>query len=175
MQISKLEVKNISYYARGSEETPCYNATVYINGKKAIEVSNDGHGGCDRQDTYPELHDFHPTKHILTLANEWCIKNYGTKTHKYMSGGEEKSFDIKMDLEHVCQDALYDWLDRKVLKKDLNAKFLCQEDKELFAYKKPKHADEDEFKAVLRNRHPKAKCLNFMAFEDALKLFKEFA
>jgi hypothetical protein len=175
MQISKLEVKNISYYARGSEETPCYNATVYINGKKAIEVSNEGHGGSDRQDTYPELHDFHPTKHILTLANEWCIKNYGTKTHKYMSGGEEKSFDIEMDLEHVCQDALYDWLDRKVLKKDLNAKFLCQEDKELFAYKKPKHADEDEFKAVLRNRHPKAKCLNFMAFEDALKLFKEFA
>ncbi len=175
MQISKLEVKNISYYARGSEETPCYNATVYINGKKAIEVSNEGHGGSDRQDTYPELHDFHPTKHILTLANEWCIKNYGTKTHKYISGGEEKSFDIEMDLEHVCQDALYDWLDRKVLKKDLNAKFLCQEDKELFAYKKPKHADEDEFKAVLRNRHPKAKCLNFMAFEDALKLFKEFA
>ena len=38
MEIKTLEVKNISHYERGSEETPCYNATVYINGKKAIEV-----------------------------------------------------------------------------------------------------------------------------------------
>ena len=143
MQIKTLEVKNISHYARGSEETPCYNATVYINGKRAIEVSNEGHGGCDRQDTYPNI-------------------------------GEEKSFEIEMDLEHVCQDALYDWLDKKTLKKDLNAKFLCQEDKELFAYKKPRGYDEDEFKSVLRNRHPKATCLNFIPFEDALKLYKEF-
>ena len=39
MQISKLELKNISYYKQGSQETPCYNATVYVNGKKAVEVS----------------------------------------------------------------------------------------------------------------------------------------
>jgi len=57
MEIKTLEVKNITHYARGSEETPCYNATVYINGKKAIEVSNDGHGGCDRQHTYPEIEE----------------------------------------------------------------------------------------------------------------------
>ena len=170
MQIKTLEVKNISHYARGSEETPCYNATVYINGKRAIEVSNEGHGGCDRQDTYPNIEE----RCLVQQANEWCIKKYGKKTHKYMSNGEEKSFEIEMDLEHVCQDALYDWLDKKTLKKDLNAKFLCQEDKELFAYKKPRGYDEDEFKSVLRNRHPKATCLNFIPFEDALKLYKEF-
>jgi len=170
MQIKTLEVKNISHYARGSEETPCYNATVYINGKRAIEVSNEGHGGMDRQDTYPNIEE----RCLVQQANEWCIKTYGKKTHKYMSNGEEKSFEIEMDLEHVCQDALYDWLDKKTLKKDLNAKFLCQEDKELFAYKKPRGYDEDEFKSVLRNRHPKATCLNFIPFEDALKLYKEF-
>ena len=170
MQIKTLEVKNISHYARGSEETPCYNATVYINGKRAIEVSNEGHGGMDRQDTYPNIEE----RCLVQQANEWCIKKYGKKTHKYMDNGKEKSFEIEMDLEHVCQDALYDWLDKKTLKKDLNAKFLCQEDKELFAYKKPRGYDEDEFRSVLRNRHPKATCLNFMPFEDALKLYKEF-
>jgi len=171
MQIKTLEVKNISHYARGSEETPCYNATVYINGKRAIEVSNEGHGGMDRQDTYPNIEE----RCLVQQANEWCIKTYGKKTHKYMDNGEEKSFEIEMDLEHVCQDALYDWLDRKVLKKDLKAKFLCQEDKEVFAYKKPKGYKEEGFKSFLNENHPKAKCLNFMAFEDALKLFKEFA
>ena len=37
MEIKTLDVKNITHYARGSEETPCYNATVYINGKKALK------------------------------------------------------------------------------------------------------------------------------------------
>ena len=30
MKINKLELKNISYYERGSEETPCYNATMTL-------------------------------------------------------------------------------------------------------------------------------------------------
>ena len=170
MQISKLEVKNISHYARGSEETPCYNATVYINGKKAIEVSNEGHGGSDRQHQYPEMNDFHPSKHILTLANEWCIAKFGKETWEH--GG--KTYSTDLDLEHYCHQELYNWLDKKILKKDLNSKFLCQEDKELFAYKKPKGYNEEGFKSFLNENHPKAKCLNFMPFEDALKLFKEF-
>jgi len=166
MQISKLEVKNISYYARGSEETPCYNATVYINGKKAIEVSNEGHGGSDRQHTYPEMQ-----RGLLQEVNKYCIEKFGQETWEH--GG--KTYSTDLDLEHYCHKELYDWLDRKTLKKDLNAKFLCQEDKELFAYKKPKGYKEEGFKSFLNENHPKAKCLNFMAFEDALKLFKEFA
>lgn len=30
-----------------SEETHCFSATLYINGKRAAAVSNHGHGGCD--------------------------------------------------------------------------------------------------------------------------------
>ena len=86
MQISKLEVKNISYYARGSEETPCYNATVYINGKKAIEISNDGHGGCDRQDQYPDIEE----RGIVEQADNWCKEKFGKKSFTYQSDGEEK-------------------------------------------------------------------------------------
>ena len=164
MQINKLEVKNISHYARGSEETPCYNATVYVNGKKAVEVSNDGHGGSDRQHTYPE------SGFRLQDIDKWCVEKFGQETWEYNG----KTYSTDLDLEHYCHQELYNWLDRKTLKKDLNSKFLCQEDKEMFAYKKPKNADVDEFKAVLRHRHPKAKCLNFMPFEEALKLFKEY-
>ena len=68
MEIKTLEVKNISHYERGTEETPCYNATVYINGKKAIEVSNDGHGGCD--DYYKNYND------AKRDADEWKAKGY---------------------------------------------------------------------------------------------------
>ena len=79
MQISKLEVKNISHYARGSEETPCYNATVYINGKKAIEVSNEGRGGCDMQHTYPEIEE----RGLVQQANEWCVAKFGQETWEH--------------------------------------------------------------------------------------------
>ena len=48
----KLELKNITYYKQGSQETPCYNAIVYVDGKKMIDVGNDGHGGSDRQNGY---------------------------------------------------------------------------------------------------------------------------
>lgn len=42
-----LELKNVKYAAFASEETHCFSATLYVNGKRFCEVSNDGHGGCD--------------------------------------------------------------------------------------------------------------------------------
>lgn len=40
-----IELKNIKYFAAGSEETDCFVATIYIDGKKAGDARNDGHGG----------------------------------------------------------------------------------------------------------------------------------
>jgi len=42
----KIELKRISFYERMSEETNCFAADLYINGKKVGECKNDGHGGC---------------------------------------------------------------------------------------------------------------------------------
>ena len=44
----KLEMKSIKHSAFASEETDCYEGYVYVDGKKAIYVSNDGKGGADR-------------------------------------------------------------------------------------------------------------------------------
>ena len=38
MQIKKLELKNIKYFASGSEETPCYNADIFINAISFIVI-----------------------------------------------------------------------------------------------------------------------------------------
>ena len=170
MQINKIELKNISHYARGSEETPCYNATVYINGKKTIEVGNDGHGGCDRQHGIGEYNYNH-----IEEVNKWCIKTFGKKSFNYHSGNEEKECTYDFDLEQFCHDELYKWLDSKLLKKDMSKKYLFVENKELFAYPR-KNKDEDvTFKTFFYKNHPSAKCLNFMSFDDALTLYKESA
>lgn len=46
MKKPKVTLKKISYYERMSEETNCFAADLYINGKKVGEVKNDGQGGC---------------------------------------------------------------------------------------------------------------------------------
>jgi len=172
MKINKIEMKNISYYARGSEETPCYNATVYINGKKAVEVSNDGHGGSDRQ------HTWHENGFRLQEINEWCVEKFGQSTWEYNG----KTYSTDLDLEHYCHQELYNWLDTKALKKELKKNYVCVEqdkmkDKEfLVTWKRKGDHMDDYFKNFLRTDYPHMvdKCLNFLPFDQALKLFKEY-
>jgi len=171
MEIKTLEVKNLSHYARGSEETPCYNATVYINGKKAIEVSNDGHGGCDMQHQYPDIEE----RGIVEQADNWCKKTFGQDSFTYTSDGEEEVCSYDIDLEQYCHKVLYDWLDTKALKKDLKGKYLFVEKGQLMAYKKNANDTETSFKHFFEKNHPNDKCLNFLKFDDALKLYKECA
>jgi len=42
----KIELKKISFNERMSEETNCFVADLYINGKNVGECRNEGHGGC---------------------------------------------------------------------------------------------------------------------------------
>ena len=171
MEIKTLEVKNISHYARGSEETPCYNATVYINGKKAIEVSNDGRGGCDMQHQYPDIEE----RGLVEQADKWCVKTFGQDSFTYMSDGKEETCSYDLDLEHYCHKVLYDWLDTKTLKKDLKKQWLFVEKGQLMGYKRKPNDTDTAFKHFFEKNHPNEKCLNFLPFDDALKMFKECA
>ena len=174
MEIKTLEVKNITHYARGSEETPCYNATVYINGKKAIEVSNDGHGGCDRQHTYPQFMEKWDGENVLRTLNEYCVKTFGSEKYEW---GE-----VDIDLENYCHNELYKHLDTKALKKELKKNYVCVEkdkvkDEEfLVTWKRKGNHTDDYFKNFLKTDYPHMvdKCLNFLPFDQALKLFKEY-
>jgi len=58
----KIELKNIKYAAFASQETSCYEATIYIDGKKVGTVENAGHGGCDH---------IHP-RAVEQRINEWA-------------------------------------------------------------------------------------------------------
>ena len=163
MQINKLELKNISYYKQGSEETPCYNAVVYVNGKKAMHVDNNGRGGCDRQSVeYPTF-----DHSLIKELDEYCVKTFGVR--KYDWG------QIDIDLEHWCHDRLYEYLDQKKLKKDMVNMFICvdKSKKELYGYKKKSFLDLANFGDFMKKNHPNDECLNNMDFKDAWKLFDE--
>jgi hypothetical protein len=48
----KIELKNVKHSEFASHETNCYQATIYIDGKRVGTVENDGHGGCDSVHPY---------------------------------------------------------------------------------------------------------------------------
>tara|TARA_B100000900_G_C20331286_1_gene614321 strand:- start:62 stop:580 length:519 start_codon:yes stop_codon:yes gene_type:complete len=168
MKINKIEVKNISYYKRGSEETPCYNATVYINGKKAVEVSNDGHGGSDRQ------HVWHENGFRLQEINEWCVAKFGKSTWEY--GGQTYSTDL--DLEHYCHDELYKHLDTKLLKRNMKKNimfFRDENDIKSGQYSLAKIQNNiGGLMAYIKDKYPKSFILNDMPFEKALETFRSY-
>lgn len=43
----KIELKNVKHSKFASQETDCFEATVYIDGKKEGTVFNSGNGGCN--------------------------------------------------------------------------------------------------------------------------------
>ncbi len=168
MQIKTLEVKNISHYARGSEETPCYNATVYINGKRSIEVSNDGRGGCDMQHTYPSIEE----RCLVQQANEWCVAKFGQETWEH--GG--KTYSTDLDLEHFCHQELYKHLDTKLLKRNMkkNVMFFRDEnDIKSGQYTLAKIQNNiGGLMAYIKDKYPKCFILNDMPLEKALETFR---
>ena len=64
-----VELKNIKTHNDMSEETVCYSATVYIDGKKAGTTRNAGHGGND--EVWLDKHD---RKDLTAFAEDQCMR-----------------------------------------------------------------------------------------------------
>lgn len=45
-----ISLRKIKYWERLSEETPCFQAVLCLDGKPVAHVKNDGKGGCDHYD-----------------------------------------------------------------------------------------------------------------------------
>jgi hypothetical protein len=80
----KIELKNVKHSEFASQETDCFQASVYIDGKKAGTVQNDGHGGCNYYEPW-ELAD---------TLNEYANT---LPPVRYEYNGEEKTIPEEAD------------------------------------------------------------------------------
>lgn len=102
MKVGKYEfaLKGIKHFAAGSEETECFVAILYVNGKKVADCQNDGHGGMTivrfRQETYKLGEEIE-----LFLKTQPKIKPEGY------------DFELDLDLEYIVDDLLYKYLQKK--------------------------------------------------------------
>ena len=147
----KLELKNIKHTEWASQETLCYEAALYVDGKPVALVSNDGHGGCDRE--YP-----HP-KH----KGDFRAAMAAVHAHFAALPVDEK-YGMAQQLEYWCADTVNEYLTARDLKKALRKKFLFTlKDRAGLYESKTRPSPTDNDVALLLNDAP---------FDDALAIYR---
>jgi|TARA_R110000824_G_scaffold392511_2_gene590974 hypothetical protein len=163
--MTKIELKNIKYAAFASQETSCYQGTLYVNGKRFANVSNEGHGGCDRQDPIKP----HTYKDIRKL-DESIAKEYPKWGSEY--GGDD---EYDTDLEIVCGNLLSQWHVDKDVKRNLKKiAFVKSPDEKQIYYlgtvAQAKSRGEQIRERILRD-YPTAIILNDLPIEEVRSYF----
>ena len=98
----KIQLKNVKINDSFSEETICFKADVFVNGKKIAYAENEGRGGCTFIGAYPEK------RSELAELEKYC-KSLPKRVSEY---GE---FDS--DIESVVDDLLHEKIKEKEQKK----------------------------------------------------------
>lgn len=155
----KIELKNIKHAAFASQETECYQASLWVNGKKIGTVDNEGHGGPDR---------FYGDQKVYAEADAWCKANL-PKWKLNPDDPDEKAHET--DLEMHCANLLSEWLTTRDLKRAMKTKILFQNPDGKVYEIAHKGQTAAAMAAVLRD-NPQAKILNSMALTDALAIYK---
>jgi len=101
----KIELKKISFNERMSEETSCFVADLYINGKKVGYCKNDGHGGCTDY-----RGDSKENNQIIAKAEEHFKSLPKVKAEGY-------NFEFQPTLENAIDEQLENYLKQKTEKK----------------------------------------------------------
>lgn len=101
----KLELKNIKHTEWASEETHCYQAALYVDGKPVAIVSNDGHGGCDRDYDHPKFKgDYRAT---MKAVHDYFKTLPNTDACDLFPDG------MAQQLEFWCSDQVNEFLNKK--------------------------------------------------------------
>ena len=132
-----------------SEETFCYEGTLWVDGVRLGRVSNNGHGGADRVDA--------PWQEYQRV-DDWVKDNLTDKT-----------------LEVICHDHVAVYIAKKDLTKDLkkNAVYVIPNELGVFSTGYKGAPPDTALYLEIMRRHPGAQILNTMPPEIALQIYAE--
>lgn len=154
----KIELKNIKEHKGLSQETPAYTARVYVDGKPAVDVSNDGHGGCDYQ------YAIKGAAHTVEEINDWCKANLP----KIEFGDDYPPMD--QDLELWCHAELGRQDSIKWVKSQLRRNIIVNTGEKVVAWTKKKKGRDIErlIRDQVAKKYPDGTILNDGSLDDAL-------
>ena len=200
-----VELKNFKHSEFASQETNCYEASLYYKGKRIAVVSNDGHGGCDNQhiedgEGYAALEAaLHKANN--PADNEAKANEIRRRIWRVMEMGDEGY--CKNDTQHpdelLCSDPHYtDLLDlgwltysvesvcgeltlfnllRKDYKRLISKRVVYLEDNQIFQTNTCKRPKDTLPKWIdhVREENPSRTILNTLPEKEALEIFRNFA
>lgn len=152
-----ITVKNVKHYPTMSEETLCFEASIYIDGKAAGGVSNRGYGGCNSYDNH---------------TTEATLNAYAKTLPQFASVVTDPTTNLPMmlsqDADMLISDLVNRWLSARDLKKALKKKIVFVNDHNRLMELTPMTP------ANLARLSGK-QVLNTMPFDDALALYLSMA
>ncbi len=159
----KITLKNIKRAEFSSQETHCFEATVYVDDKRAFVASNDGQGGCNNY--YPVDSDYHKMHGLIAdieaeLGQEKIKTDYGP--------------ELDNCLEIVINVLVNEWLSDKDLKRLLK-KIVYVKNGGMYTLS-GKHKPTPQILAELKRVNwwrPEYILLNELTFDEAKKLYTE--
>ena len=163
----KIELKNIKYSGFASHETSCYEATIYIDGKKAGTVENGGYGGCDSVHPYQVAQQI--DAYAKTLPKHICSFN---------DPETGKPAEMEQTHETIFGEILTDWLHAKDLKRAMAKRILFTGADGKIRETVSLKADQLQLQLARNNLREALKAtaiLNLMPFDQALKTYKQGA
>ena len=115
----KIELKKIQYSKFASQETACFQADLYVDGKPFAIVSNAGHGGCDEHNRHPknpmDYKEFH--KELLRIE-KWYNENVKIESEYSETGYIDGSLDMAVGElldEHLIEKEVRSLLRRNLI------------------------------------------------------------
>ena len=158
----KIEIKNVKYSEFASEETACFEAFVYIDGKREGEVSNHGQGGPD---------EFHP----FELQKK--LDEYGKTLPKTACNFDDpktgKPWEMEQNAESLIGGLLDTHLRTKDLKRALKKRVLFIKEGKIFETKNLSRFQLSETLASpdIKKKFRTDTVLNLLPFEEAMEIY----
>jgi hypothetical protein len=143
----KIEVKNIKTNMAFSEETICFKADVYVDGKKVAYAENNGHGEFTNVRPYGIEH-----KQVFKDAME------------YLSSKGTSKYEEIYSLENFVDDAINSYVDEKE-----NKKFETKKNKHTEKFIVICKENEKDYTTIGFGKHTIAELMKFDAGRNAIK------
>lgn len=160
----KLELKNIKHTEWASQETHCFQASLYVDGKAVAIIGNDGQGGCDYE------YD-HPKCKVDYRATMKAVHAYFKALPNEPSEWSEDGFP--QQLEYWCAEQINDWLSAKELKRKMKSYVLIQLLSKEGIYQTKYHPTTTKGEWVINKQAGETRrILNDMPFDEALAIWR---
>jgi hypothetical protein len=161
----RLELKNIKIVKALSEETLCFTALAYVEGKKTFYVSNRGHGGCHE---YTEVDCKPDTRARFDAIDAWA---------KSLPPEQFQGMELPRDLDSLIDEALHEYELRQTLKRITKGQIAFVEAGLLYTTKllNPDPAYIGFAIERFKTKKPDAIVLNMMPEDQAIALLKAAA